>query len=68
MSPWLFNNYMHQVVREDYGRMQGRGVMMIGQAQRECLLSHLLFALLAESVEQLQCLVREFEDYASQGI
>ena len=64
MSPWLFNMYMDGVVREVYSRVDGMGVKMRGEGDREWMLSQLLFAddtaLVAESAEQLQCLVREF--------
>ena len=64
MSPWLFNVYMDGVVREVYSRVNGMGVKLCVGGEREWLLSQLLFAddtaLVAESAEQLQCLVREF--------
>ena len=64
MSPWLFNMYMDGVVREVYSRVPGKGVKMRVDGEREWMLSQLLFAddtaLVAESAEQLQCLVREF--------
>ena len=64
MSPWLFNVYMDGVVREVYSRVNGMGVKLSVGGEREWLLSQLLFAddtaLVAESAEQLQCLVREF--------
>ena len=64
MSPWLFNVYMDGVVREVYARVNGMGVKMRVHGESEWILSQLLFAddtaLVAESAEQLQCLVREF--------
>merc|ERR1711888_425040 len=64
MSPWLFNIYMDGVVREVYSRVNGMGVKMRVHGESEWILSQLLFAddtaLVAESAEQLQCLVREF--------
>ena len=64
MSPWLFNMYMDGVVREVYSRVNGMGVKMRVDGEREWVLSQLLFAddtaLVAESAEQLKCLVREF--------
>ena len=64
MSPWLFNVYMDGVVREVYARVNGMGVKMRVNGESEWILSQLLFAddtaLVAESAEQLQCLVREF--------
>ena len=64
MSPWLFNIFMDGVVREVYSRVNGVGVKMREEGEREWVLSQLLFAddtaLVAESAEQLQCLVGEF--------
>merc|ERR1712001_819488 len=64
MSPWLFNIYMDGVVTEVYSRVNGMGVKMRVHGESEWILSQLLFAddtaLVAESAEQLQCLVREF--------
>ena len=64
MSPWLFNMYMDGVVREVYCRVTGKGVKMRVDGESEWMLSQLLFAddtaLVAESAEQLQCLVRKF--------
>ena len=64
MSPWLFNIFMDGVVREVYTRVNQAGVKMSVRGEREWVLSQLLFAddtaLVAESSEQLQCLVREF--------
>ena len=63
MSPWLFNMYMDGVVREVYNRVNGMGVSM-SMGGVWWVLSQLLFAddtaLMAESAEQLQCLVSEF--------
>ena len=63
MSPWLFNMYMDGVVREVYNRVNGMGVSMT-MGDIWWVLSQLLFAddtaLVAESAEQLQCLVSEF--------
>ena len=63
MSPWLFNVYMDGVVREVYSRVNGMGVKL-SVNEIEWMLSQLLFAddtaLVAESAEQLQCLVSEF--------
>ena len=64
MLPWLFNMYMDGVMREVFSRVTGKGVKMRGDCEREWILSQLLFAddtaLVAESAEQLQCMVREF--------
>ena len=64
MSPWLFNIFMDGVVREVYSRVNGMGVKMSVGGEEEWVLSQLLFAddtaLVAESAEQLQCLVSEF--------
>ena len=64
MSPWLFNVYMDGVVREVYSRTHGRGVKLRNESGNEWVLSQLLFAddtaLVADSAEQLQALVREF--------
>ena len=64
MSPWLFNVYMDGVVREVYSRVNGKGVRMRVDGESDWMLSQLLFAddtaLVADSAEQLQCLVREF--------
>ena len=64
MSPWLFNVYMDGVVREVYSRVTGKGVRMRVDGESDWMLSQLLFAddtaLVADSAEQLQCLVREF--------
>ena len=66
MSPWLFNVFMDGVVREVYARVNGMGVKMRVNGESEWILSQLLFAddtaLVAESAEQLQCLVRELEE------
>ena len=63
MSPWLFKMYMDGVVREVYNRVNGMGVSMT-MGDIWWVLSQLLFAddtaLMAESAEQLQCLVSEF--------
>ena len=63
MSPWLFNMFMDGVVREVYVRANQAGVRM-NVAGVDLVLSQLLFAddtaLVAESEDQLQCLVREF--------
>merc|ERR1712121_55348 len=64
MSPWLFNLFMDGVVREVYTRVNQAGVRLSEEGEREWVLSQLLFAddtaLVAESAEQLQCLVQEF--------
>ena len=64
MSPWLFNVYMVGVVREVYSRVNGMGVKLKVGGERGWMLSQLLFAddtaLVAESAEQLQCMVSEF--------
>lgn len=64
MSPWLFNIFMDGVVREVYTRVNEAGVKLSGEGERDWVLSQLLFAddtaLVAESAEQLQCLVQEF--------
>ena len=70
MSPWLFNMFMDGVVREVYSRVNGMGVKMSVGGEEEWVLSQLLFAddtaLVAESAEQLQCLVSEFERVCKQ--
>ena len=52
------------VVRGVYSRVNGMGVKINEDGEREWMVSQLLFAddtaLVAESAEQLQCLVREF--------
>ena len=62
MLPWLFNVFMDGVVREVYARVNGMGVKMRVHGESEWILSQLLFAddtaLVAESAEQLQRLVR----------
>ena len=64
MSPWLLNIFMDGVVREVYTRVNEAGVKLSGEGERDWVLSQLLFAddtaLVAESAEQLQCLVQEF--------
>ena len=56
--------FMDGVVREGYSRVSGRGVRLSMGVESNWILSQLLFAddtaLVAESAEQLQCLVREF--------
>ena len=39
MSPWLFNMYEDQEVREVQGRTEEGGVNMIERDQSECILS-----------------------------
>ena len=62
-STWLFKVDMGGVVREFYKSTQGKRVSMFDWDLREWLLIQLLFvddtALVAESVKQLHCLVKE---------
>ena len=64
MSPWLFNLYMDGVVREVNMRVMERGLSLLESENGECKLNQLLFAddtaLVADSEEELQHLVREF--------
>ena len=65
MSPWLFYMFIDGVVRDVFSRVNGMGVKMSENGEREWVLSQLLFAddtaLVAESAEQLRCLIREFK-------
>ncbi len=64
MSPWLFNLYMDDVVREVHARLLGRGLSLVNADGREWNLSQLLFAddtaLVADSERMLRQLVEEF--------
>ena len=64
MSPWMINMFMDGVVKEEYSRVNGMGVKMNEDGGREWVMSQLFFAddtaLVVESAEQLQCLVRKF--------
>ena len=65
MSPWLFNIYMDGVVKEVSERVQGSGLGLIGEDGLRYEVSQLLFAddtaLVADSVEELERLVHEFD-------
>ena len=64
MSPWLFNVYMDDGVREVNARMLDRGLSLINVDGREWHLNQLLFAddtaLVADSEEILRQLAEEF--------
>ena len=64
MSPWLFNVYMHNVVREVNARVLGKEVELLSVNGGRFEINHLLFAddtaLVADSEEKLCRLVSEF--------
>ena len=64
LSPWLFNVYMDGVVREVSMRTHGKGVEMCDSVGSRWRVSQLLYAddtvLMADSAEDLQCLLSEF--------
>ncbi len=64
MSPWLFNVYMDGMVRQVNTRVQGKGLVMLGEDGEEWRINQLLFAddtvLVAGSEEDLRRLVEEF--------
>ena len=57
MSPWLFNMFMDGVVREVYSRVNGMGVKMSEDDEREWVLSQLFF------VKKKRCLCRTWHSY-----
>ena len=64
MSPWLFDMFMDGVARELSSRVNEMGVKLSEFGERERMLCQLLFAddnaVVAQSAEQQQCLVRDF--------
>ena len=64
MSQWLPNIFMNGVDREVNAKVLGRGLELLGAAERSWQLSQLLFpddtALVADSEEKLSRLVSEF--------
>ncbi len=64
MSPWLFNVYVDGVEREVNARVQGEGLVMLGEDGREWRMHQLLFAgdtaLVARSEKDLKRVVEEF--------
>ena len=65
MSPWLFNIYMDGVVREVKDNTEGIGIKLVNKNGVEWIMSQLLYVddttLVAESEENLQYLVNQFE-------
>ena len=64
-SPWLFNLYIDEAVREVNARVLGRGLKLVGGNDREWELNQLLFVddtvVVADSERKLCQLVTEFE-------
>ena len=64
MSPWLFNIYADDVIREVNARMFSRGLSLVNSNDIEWKINQLLFAvgtvLVADSKEKLYQLMEKF--------
>jgi hypothetical protein len=64
MSPWLFNIFIDEVVRDVNPRVMEKGVALLSDNDREWRFNQILYAddtaLLADKESKLQCLVTEF--------
>ena len=64
MSPWLFNLYIDEMVREVNARVLGRGLKLVYRNDNEWELNQLLFAddtaVMADSERKLCQLVTDF--------